>query len=86
MDMNVEMGTGMLDESFNVPLTAFDYQPAPNAPPGGEFFSQELISLGLSEPLPPQQMIDDLYASTPARCNFCTDCTRHQIYFDKFHP
>lgn len=64
MDMNMEMGnTGMLDESFNVPLSAFDYQPAPNALPEGDFFSQELISLGLSEPLPPQEMIDNLYAS-----------------------
>ena len=65
MDLNMEMGNGMLEESFNVPISAFDYQPAPSALSGGDFFSQDLISLGLSEPLPPQQMIDDLYASLP---------------------
>jgi hypothetical protein len=32
----------------------------PPALPEGNFFSQELISLGLQEPLPPDQMINDL--------------------------
>ena len=61
MDLNIDMGNiEMLDQSFNVPLSGFDYQPDPNALPEGHYFSQELMSLGLSEPLPPQQMIDDL--------------------------
>jgi hypothetical protein len=62
--MNMDMGNiGMLDEAFNMPISSFDYQPAPSALPEGNFFSQELISLGLLESLPPQQMIDDLYVS-----------------------
>lgn len=61
MDMNIDMGNvGVLDESFNIPLSAFDLQPAPNTLPEEDFFSQELIRLGLSEPLPPQEMIDEL--------------------------
>jgi hypothetical protein len=60
MDMNEPGSLGMMDESLNVPLSAFDYQPDPNALLEGDFFSQELISLGLSEPLPPVQMMDDL--------------------------
>lgn len=33
--------------------------------PGGDFFSQEVISLGLQEPLPPDDMIDNLYFTLP---------------------
>ncbi|KAI9641400.1 hypothetical protein NHQ30_010202 [Ciborinia camelliae] len=38
--------------------------------PIGDFFSQEVISLGLQEPLPPESLMDDLY----------------RIYFERFHP
>lgn len=37
---------------------------------GGDTFTWEMIGLGLEEPLPPQQTIDEL----------------HQMYFDKVHP
>ena len=37
---------------------------------GGGGFTWEMIGLGLEEPLPPQDTIDDL----------------HRIYFDKVHP
>lgn len=37
---------------------------------GGEDFTWEMIGLGLEEPLPPQETIDEL----------------HQIYFEKVHP
>lgn len=62
MDMNMDLGdVEILDESFNIPLHASRYQPVPPALPEEDLFSQELISLGISEPLPPQEMIDDLY-------------------------
>ncbi|CAD6444977.1 262de15b-b350-4c43-8cdc-7ee8756edd8a [Sclerotinia trifoliorum] len=38
--------------------------------PVGNFFSQEILSLGLQEPLPPESVMDDLY----------------RIYFERFHP
>ncbi|KAF7944121.1 hypothetical protein EAE96_010530 [Botrytis aclada] len=38
--------------------------------PVGDYFSQEVISLGLQEPLPPDNLMDELF----------------QTYFDKFHP
>jgi hypothetical protein len=60
MDMNMDVGDDMLDPAFDIPLSAFDYQSVPPALPEGNFFSQELISLGLQEPLPPDQMINDL--------------------------
>ncbi|QSZ29267.1 hypothetical protein DSL72_003779 [Monilinia vaccinii-corymbosi] len=37
--------------------------------PIGDFFSQEVVSLGLQEPLPPESLMDDLY----------------RIYFERFH-
>jgi hypothetical protein len=64
MDMNMDLETGgLLDESFNVPLSAFDFDSTAPSLPEGNFFSQELISLGLQEPLPPNQMIDELYGT-----------------------
>lgn len=41
-----------------------------NAGVGGGDFTWEMIGLGLEEPLPPQETIDEL----------------HQIYFEKVHP
>jgi hypothetical protein len=72
MDMNMDMGTGgILDESFDIPLSAFDFQPAAPSMPEGDFFSQELISLGLQEPLPPNQMVDELYGTLPRLLLHC---------------
>lgn len=58
-DMDMALGNGgILDESLNMQHSEFGY----NAPsvPVADHFSQELISLGLDEPLPPQDVIDDL--------------------------
>ncbi|KAK6595740.1 binuclear zinc transcription factor [Botrytis cinerea] len=38
--------------------------------PAGDYFSQDVISLGLQEPLPPDNLMDELY----------------QLYFERFHP
>lgn len=64
MDMSMDMGDApLLEETFDIPLSGFDYQPAAAPLPEGNFFSQALISLGLQEPLPPNQMINDLYGT-----------------------
>lgn len=42
----------------------------PAVDPTGGHFTWEMIGLGLEEPLPPQETIDEL----------------HQVYFDKIHP
>lgn len=50
-------------------------------------FTWEMIGLGLEEPLPPQETIDELYAKSFS--TFETEAYfvhRHQIYFDKIHP
>jgi hypothetical protein len=66
MDINMDMGgAGLLDESFDIPLSTFDFQSAAPSLPEGNYFSQELISLGLQEPLPPNQMQDELYDAPP---------------------
>lgn len=50
-------------------------------------FTWEMIGLGLEEPLPPQETIDELYVillgGLEAEAYFVH---RHQIYFDKIHP
>ncbi|TVY19646.1 Citrinin biosynthesis transcriptional activator ctnR [Lachnellula arida] len=50
-------------------------------------FTWEMIGLGLEEPLPPQETIDELYVillvALEAEAYFVH---RHQIYFDKIHP
>lgn len=50
-------------------------------------FTWEMIGLGLEEPLPPQETIDELYVPHSSVWNACS-CykSRHQIYFDKIHP
>lgn len=50
-------------------------------------FTWEMIGLGLEEPLPPQESIDDLYVivyAIPFRIMHLHH-HRHQIYFDKIH-
>jgi len=51
-------------------------------------FTWEMIGLGLEEPLPPQDTIDELYVMIPLKflgMRAYIVC-RHQIYFDKIHP
>jgi len=55
-------------------------------------FTWEMIGLGLEEPLPPQDTVDELYVifqneetQRSAESHAYIDC-RHQIYFDKIHP
>jgi hypothetical protein len=56
MDMNMDFeGDPLLD--FPMPESTFAFQPQM---PTGDFFSQEIISMGLQEPLPPDEMIADL--------------------------
>jgi hypothetical protein len=59
MDINMENmdfdEDALLD--FPIPESAYTFQPQI---PNGDFFSQEVISLGLQEPLPPDEMIDEL--------------------------
>ena len=50
----------------------------------------EMIGLGLDEPLPPQELIDELcvYQCFPTIYRRSTNCSplSHQIYFEKIHP
>ena len=59
MDLNFEN-----NKSANVPLSAIDLSPTHNALPSGSYNAQELNSLGLSEPLPPSEIIDEWHASS----------------------
>jgi hypothetical protein len=51
-------------------------------------FTWEIINLGLEEPLPPQETIDELYAHSVAKTKLqaADSRVRHQIYFEKIHP
>ncbi|PBP26904.1 fungal specific transcription factor domain-containing protein, partial [Diplocarpon rosae] len=50
-------------------------------------FTWEMIGLGLEEPLPPQETIDELYDLFPDAWDSCLCCKfRHNIYFEKIHP
>lgn len=50
-------------------------------------FTWEMIGLGLEEPLPPQETIDELYVIyVLAILREMLMIYRHQIYFDKIHP
>jgi len=69
MDMNLDLDEGdLLDSCFDVPQ--FNVQPETASVLAGDFFSQELLGLGLQEPLPPQDMMDELFA----------------LYFERFNP
>ena len=55
--MNVDLGDGGLQDS------SYDFSGLGNGGssiPNDGLFSQELLALGLEEPLPPQDMIDEL--------------------------
>jgi hypothetical protein len=72
MDMNLDLDLddgGLLDPSFDISQPGLGFSaPAPNMPTD-YFGSYELIGLGVQEPLPPQDMMDEL----------------HHIYFEKHH-
>jgi hypothetical protein len=58
--MNLDLDDGLLDPSTDISTPGFDLSaPAPTML-GGDFGSCELIALGLQEPLPPQDMMDEL--------------------------
>jgi hypothetical protein len=63
-DIDVDIDDAMLESAF--PTEQFDFSflqplhPSPSLPAGNPL-AQELISLGLDEPLPPQHIIDELY-------------------------
>jgi hypothetical protein len=73
MNMNLDLdldNNGLLEPSFDISQHGFGFSaPAPTMPTD-YFGSYELIGLGLQEPLPPQEMMDEL----------------HHIYFSKHHP
>ncbi len=62
MDMNLDLDGGDILDSFDMMQSGFGFQTlgAPSEIPIGDGYSQELLSLGLQEPLPPQDMIDEL--------------------------
>lgn len=51
-------------------------------------FTWEMIGLGLEEPLPPQESIDELFVfiQPESRCMLMSYVFRHEIYFEKIHP
>jgi hypothetical protein len=60
MDMNLDIGdAGIMDPSFDVSQAGFGLKREASIPMG-DFFSQELLALGLQEPLPPPDMMDEL--------------------------
>lgn len=58
MDVDLNFDTSNVD--FDIPHPGM---PNDNPMPSGDFFSQELLALGLLEPLPPQDMMDELYVT-----------------------
>jgi hypothetical protein len=71
MDMNLDLDDdGLLDPSYDISQPGFGFSTPAPAMPIDDFGSFDLIGLGLQEPLPPQQMMDEL----------------HHIYFEKHHP
>lgn len=63
MDMNIDLDDPtLLGSGFEMPSTGFG-APEPEPSPANNYLSQELLQLGLDEPLPPQDMIDELYIS-----------------------
>jgi hypothetical protein len=45
---------------MEMPQSGYNFQEPGPSTATGDFFSQELLSLGLQEPLPPQDMMDEL--------------------------
>ncbi|TGO34719.1 hypothetical protein BHYA_0185g00230 [Botrytis hyacinthi] len=70
--MNMDMDMNFTDEGiqnigYNILSGNVGAEPSV---PIGDYFSQDVISLGLQEPLPPDDLMDELF----------------QIYFERFHP
>lgn len=59
MDMNMNMGTTNTDNTFDATADMFA-MPKDPLNPMGDFFSTELLALGLQEPLPGQDVMDEL--------------------------
>lgn len=62
LDVNMRMDSGDSGMGNGLDMTP-DIFEMPKDPinPNGDFFSQELLALGLQEPLPPQDVMDELY-------------------------
>lgn len=60
MEMNLDLNDGEMLDSFIMMQSDFGFNLSGPALAPGEVFSQELLSLGLQEPLPPQDVIDEL--------------------------
>ena len=59
--MNTKIGDeSVMDASFERAQADFSFQTPDPSLLGGDFFSHEVISLGLEEPLPPEDMIEEL--------------------------
>lgn len=57
--LGMDLDEQLLDPAFDISQPGFGLDAAPSMQIG-DFRSFELISLGLQEPLPPQDMIDEL--------------------------
>jgi hypothetical protein len=65
MDMNLDIDDAdLLDPSFQIPQFGMESS-GPLPMQSGDYFtqSQDLLALGLQEPLPPQEMMDELYVA-----------------------
>jgi hypothetical protein len=72
MEMNLDMDDpDLLDQCFDIPQLGMD---AGMSSLGPEFFSQELLGLGLQEPLPPQEYV---------ACNFLKYCNIIIVHFTR---
>jgi hypothetical protein len=72
MGMNLDLeldDDGLLDPPFDISQPVLGFSATAPTMPTDYFGSYELIGLGLQEPLPPQDMMDEL----------------HTIYFEKYH-
>jgi hypothetical protein len=82
MDIDMEFEDDALLD-FPIPEPTFTFQPEM---PNGDFFSQEVISLGLQEPLPPDEMVEELYVSITPRITkpnlLQTPSILHEAVFD----
>lgn len=63
MEINEGCGLDPMDGIGSRGQSEFDFKAAPSSTTPGAFVSQELISLGLQEPLPTDQAQDELWAS-----------------------
>jgi hypothetical protein len=58
LDMHVDFqDETFMDQSFGIPNSVYSLE---SGMPSSDFSTQEVISLGLQEPLPPDEMVNDL--------------------------